>query len=65
MKVGDLVKPKDFVLEDESPGIIVEIKHPSTKHPDYRTPTTIKCSFVDERTEKSWFYRHELEIVLG
>ena len=65
MKIGDLVKPKNSVLKGEPHGIIVEIKHPNTKHPDYRAPTTIKCSFNNELTKKFWFYRHELEIVLG
>ena len=63
MKIGDLVKPKDFVTNRVQPGIIIEIQYPKEKHPDYRRPATIKCSFP-ERTIQEWYYKHELEVLL-
>ena len=64
MKIGDIVVPKDFAGDDKSVWIIVEIKHSAEKYPDYRKPTTIKCSFPYGNV-KEWYYRHELEVVLG
>ena len=64
MKIGDVVMPKDFVSDKAGAGIVVEIKHSDEKYPDYRKPTTFKCSFPHGAIKK-WYYRHELEVVLG
>ena len=66
MKIGDLVKPKDFVSENkEAPaGIVVEIKHSGDNPPDYRKPTAIKCSFPGGGRVQQWYYKHELEVLL-
>ena len=73
MRVGDLVR---VVLQTpefnfEPLGIILELRHTSAVHPDYRTPTSVLV-FLDEPIQETHvsfpkrcvrFYKNELRLI--
>jgi hypothetical protein len=71
MEVGDLVRPHNMSLKQSeetaeiSAGIILEVRHPRSPRPDYRTPTSVLVYFPDVKTEwnERWYYTDELKMV--
>lgn len=67
MIVGDLVRPKksraDMFSPHDDVGVVLEVRHPRTAQPDYRTPTSLLVFFPCAGLNKKWFHKYELEMV--
>lgn len=73
MIVGDLVRQRRRLQNKRHSinevGIIIEVDHPKTKRPDYRTPTAVLVFYgspqVDggEMKQEIWFHKSELEMI--
>jgi len=67
MIVGDLVRPKeshaDMFSSHDDIGVVLEVHHPRTAQPDYRTPTSLLVFFPHAGLKKKWFHKYELEMV--
>ena len=51
-------------MDPKTSGLVLEVIHPETPKPDYRTPTNILVLFADStRTTTSWFAKNELELI--
>ena len=70
MIVGDLVRQRQRLQNKcsiDEVGIIIEVDHPKTKRPDYRTPTAVLVFYGSAQPDGSqmkqeiWFHKNELE----
>lgn len=51
-------------MDPKTSGLVLEVIHPETPKPDYRTPTNILVLFADStHTTTSWFAKNELELI--
>lgn len=67
MKVGDVVETtREFRYPSNSPrdwiGVIIEIIHQNTKHPDYRTPSVLHVFFPDQN-RIDLCYKNEIKVL--
>ena len=72
MVVGDLVRQRQQPLDKyaiDEVGIIIEVDHPKTKRPDYRTPTAVLVFYGSAQPagrkmkQEIWFHKSELEMI--
>ena len=70
MKIGDLVTSHNEASHPiNDVGIVIEVRHPGVKKPDYRTPTAVLVFYARQRkdgaktTQEIWFSRSELKLI--